>query len=59
MAAISPTKTGGRTTTEYGYNSKIEGEVVHTTVDAALNWFRKNSWPWGPAASTSPASGPR
>jgi NADH-quinone oxidoreductase subunit B len=34
------------TTTEFGYNSKVEGEVVHTTVDAALNWFRKNSlWP--------------
>ena len=32
--------------TEYGYNSKIEGDVVVTTVDAALNWFRKNSvWP--------------
>lgn len=31
---------------ELGYNSKIEGEVVHTRVDAALNWFRKNSlWP--------------
>ena len=34
------------TTTEFGYNTKVEGEVVHTTVDAALNWFRKNSlWP--------------
>ena len=33
-------------TTEFGYNSKIEGEVVVTRVDAALNWFRKNSlWP--------------
>ena len=33
-------------TTEIGYNSKIEGEVVHTTVDATINWFRKNSlWP--------------
>ena len=32
--------------TEYGYNSKIEGDVVLTTVDAALNWFRANSvWP--------------
>src|SRR5246500_2500782 len=32
--------------TEVGYNSKIEGEVVVTRVDAALNWFRKNSlWP--------------
>jgi NADH-quinone oxidoreductase subunit B len=32
--------------TEFGYNSKVEGEVVHTTVDAAINWFRKNSlWP--------------
>mgnify|MGYP001555275904 CR=1 FL=1 len=31
---------------EYGYNSKIEGDVVLTTVDAALAWFRKNSvWP--------------
>ena len=32
--------------TEIGYNSKIEGDVVVTRVDAALNWFRKNSlWP--------------
>ena len=32
--------------TEFGYNSKIEGDVVLTTVDAALAWFRKNSvWP--------------
>ena len=35
-----------QTTTEFAYNSKIEGEVIHTRVDAALNWFRKNSlWP--------------
>jgi NADH-quinone oxidoreductase subunit B len=34
------------TKTEFGYNSKIEGDVVVTRVDAALNWFRKNSlWP--------------
>jgi NADH-quinone oxidoreductase subunit B len=32
--------------TEYSYDSKIEGDVVVTTVDAALNWFRANSvWP--------------
>ncbi|HYV26733.1 MAG TPA: NADH-quinone oxidoreductase subunit NuoB [Candidatus Eisenbacteria bacterium] len=32
--------------TEFGYNSKIEGDAIHTRVDAALNWFRKNSlWP--------------
>jgi NADH-quinone oxidoreductase subunit B len=32
--------------TEYGYNSKIEGDIVLTTVDAALAWFRANSvWP--------------
>jgi NADH-quinone oxidoreductase subunit B len=31
---------------EFGYNSKIEGHIVVTRVDAALNWFRKNSlWP--------------
>ena len=35
-----------RTNTEIGYNTKIEGDVVVTRVDAALNWFRKNSiWP--------------
>ena len=35
-----------KTNTEFGYNSKIEGDVVVTRVDAALNWFRKNSlWP--------------
>ena len=35
-----------QTATEIGYNSKIEGDVIVTRVDAALNWFRKNSvWP--------------
>lgn len=33
-------------TTEIGYNSKVEGDVIVTRLDAALNWFRKNSlWP--------------
>ncbi len=33
-------------TTEFSFDSKIEGDVVVTRVDAALNWFRKNSlWP--------------
>lgn len=31
---------------EIGFDSKIEGDVVVTRLDAALNWFRKNSlWP--------------
>ena len=35
-----------QTKTEIGYNSKIEGEVIVTRIDATLNWFRKNSlWP--------------
>ena len=35
-----------RSQAEYGYDSKIEGDVINTRVDAALNWFRKNSiWP--------------
>ena len=35
-----------QSSTEIGYNSKIEGDVIVTRVDAALNWFRKNSlWP--------------
>lgn len=34
------------TQAEVGYNTKIEGDVVVTQVDAVLNWFRKNSlWP--------------
>ncbi len=33
-------------TAEFGYNSKIEGDVVLTRLDAALAWFRENSlWP--------------
>src|SRR5713226_4966758 len=32
--------------TEIGYNSKVEGDVVVTRIDAAMNWMRKNSlWP--------------
>ena len=35
-----------QTKTEIGYDSRIEGDVIHTRLDAALNWFRKNSlWP--------------
>jgi NADH-quinone oxidoreductase subunit B len=31
---------------ELGYNTKVEGEIVHTRLDSAINWFRKNSiWP--------------
>jgi NADH-quinone oxidoreductase subunit B len=31
---------------DIGYNTKVEGEVVVTRLDAALNWCRKNSlWP--------------
>ena len=34
------------TRSEIGYDSKIEGDVIATRIDAALNWFRKNSlWP--------------
>lgn len=31
---------------EVGYNSKVEGDVIVTKVDAVINWVRKNSvWP--------------
>src|SRR5678815_5772775 len=37
---------GMNSTTEYGYDSRIEGDIIHTRLDAALSWFRKNSlWP--------------
>ena len=30
----------------YAYDSKIEGNIIFTRVDAAINWMRKNSlWP--------------
>src|SRR5436309_13447230 len=32
-----------QTRTEIGYHSKIEGDLIHTRLDATLNWFRKNS----------------
>ncbi|PTY06270.1 NADH-quinone oxidoreductase subunit B [Opitutaceae bacterium EW11] len=32
--------------TELAYNSKIEGDIVPTRLDAAINWIRTNSmWP--------------
>ncbi len=32
--------------TEVGYNSKVEGEVIVTRVDSVINWVRKHSvWP--------------
>ncbi len=35
-----------QTSTDITYNSKLEGDIVVTQLDAALNWFRKNSlWP--------------
>ena len=30
-----------QTNTEIGYNSKVEGDVIVTRLDAALNWLRK------------------
>ena len=34
------------TSTEYGYNSKVEGDVVVSKADAVINWIRRHSvWP--------------
>ena len=34
------------TTTPAAYDSKIEGNIIFTKADAAINWMRKNSlWP--------------
>jgi NADH-quinone oxidoreductase subunit B len=50
MALIRLVQRGGsaascdpmKTKTEMGYNSKVEGDVVVTRRDAALNWLRRN-----------------
>jgi NADH-quinone oxidoreductase subunit B len=35
-----------QSTQAVGYNSKVEGDVIVTRLDAALNWCRRNSlWP--------------
>jgi NADH-quinone oxidoreductase subunit B len=35
-----------QTVTQAAYDSKIEGNIIFTRVDAAINWMRKNSlWP--------------
>jgi len=45
MASIYP-RPVMQTKTDFTYDSKIEGDVVVTKLDAAVNWFRKNSlWP--------------
>src|SRR5437016_14547478 len=31
-----------RTSTEFGYNSKVEGDMVVTRRETALNWLRRN-----------------
>jgi NADH-quinone oxidoreductase subunit B len=34
------------TSTDYGYNSKIEGDVIVSRADAVINWIRRHSvWP--------------
>ena len=33
-------------TTDFGYNSKVEGEVIVSRADAVINWVRRHSvWP--------------
>jgi len=41
-----PMVTDNNSTAHAAYDSKIEGNVIVTRVDAAMNWMRKNSmWP--------------
>jgi len=43
---ISMNKSMRLVTSEYTYNSKVEGEVIVSKADAVINWVRKNSvWP--------------
>jgi NADH-quinone oxidoreductase subunit B len=36
-----------QTKTEMGYNSKVEGDVVVTRLDAARHWLERNLMNWG------------
>src|SRR4051794_79037 len=46
LAAESCPRTLGAMATATAYDSKIEGNVIFTRLDAALNWVHKNSlWP--------------
>jgi NADH-quinone oxidoreductase subunit B len=43
---LIPIMTEAPSLSQFGYDSKIEGNVVHTKLDAAINWMRKSSlWP--------------
>src|SRR5690606_32883062 len=45
-AARDPMASQSPELTHAAYDSKIEGNVIFTRVDAAINWMRKNSlWP--------------
>ncbi len=46
MQAETQTPTPTAPIQDYAYDSKIEGNVIITRVDEAINWMRKNSlWP--------------
>ena len=41
-------------------DTNAEGNFVYTTLDAAINWIRKNSlWPWPAPGTIFPASAPK
>jgi NADH-quinone oxidoreductase subunit B len=43
---IFPRRTMVTANTEFAYDSKIEGDIVVTKLDSAINWVRNNSmWP--------------
>jgi NADH-quinone oxidoreductase subunit B len=46
LSGMSPGGTSNRSKSPIAYDSKIEGNIVITRLDAAINWMRKNSlWP--------------
>ena len=43
---VTSDTSGGSAETHAAYDSKIEGNIIFTRVDSAVNWMRKNSlWP--------------
>lgn len=46
ILSLLSVETADTTLSQAAYDSKVEGNIIFTRLDAAINWMRKNSlWP--------------